>query len=160
LIGAVGAISTFIGVAATTHITRHIGPGPAMILGLGVFGVSLFFIPMASGTTAASALLLVIQQIGDGFHVLYDINQVSIRQTTTSEGLLGRVNATMQFLGLGTTLLGSLLGGVLSGGLGVRLVLVLGGCGTLLATLALAASPLRKFTGGPVLTQRGSLRPL
>ena len=53
----------------------------------------------------------------------------------------------MQFINLGTTLLGSLLGGVLGELLGIRLVLALGGCGTLLAALALAASPLRTFKG-------------
>lgn len=116
-----------------------------MIMGSGVLGVSLFFIPMASEATWISASLLVAQQFGDGFYVLYDINQVSIRQKITSEHLLGRVNATFQFLGLGTTLIGSLLGGLLSEVLGVRFILVLGGCSTLVATLTLVFSPLRKF---------------
>lgn len=55
----------------------------------------------------------------------------------------GRVNATMQFITLGTTLVGSIIGGWLGGMVGVRLVLVFGACGTILAALLLAGSPLR-----------------
>jgi MFS family permease len=150
LIWAVGAVSSSIGAAFTPLLTRRLGAGPAMILGLTAFGVSLFFIPMARGATLLSATLLVAQQLGDGFYVVYDVTQVSIRQKITSEHLLGRVNATFQFLSLGTSLLGSLLGGLLSEVLGVRSVLVLGGCVTLLAALMLAAPPVRRFGGTAV----------
>jgi MFS family permease len=150
LIWAVGAVSTSIGAAFTPLLTRRLGQGPAMILGLTAFGVSLFFIPMARGATLLSATLLVAQQLGDGFYVVYDVNQVSIRQKITPEHLLGRVNATFQFLSLDTSLLGSLLGGLLGEVLGVRSLLVLGGCVTLLAALMLAAPPLRKFRGTAV----------
>lgn len=147
MIWAVGGVSSFAGAALTPRITRGLGSGWAMILGLGVFGVSQFFIPLASGATILSALFLIAQQLGDGFYIVYEINQVSLRQTITSDHMLGRVNATLQFINLGTTLLGSLLGGLLGEMLGVRLVLVLGGCVTLLAALALAVSPLRKYKG-------------
>jgi Na+/melibiose symporter-like transporter len=148
VIWAVGGASSFIGAALTPLLTRRLGVGWAMILGMGMFGLSQFFIPLASGATILSALLLVAQQLGDGFYIVYDINQVSMRQAVTSERLLGRVSATMQFLLLGTTLAGSLLGGLLGELLGARLVLALGCCGTLLAAMALAASPLRKYGGG------------
>jgi len=147
IIWAIGGVSSFIAAAVAPRITRRMGSGPAMIMGLSVFGVSQFFIPLANGATFMSALLLLGQQLGDGFYVVYEINQVSLRQSVSSERTLGRVNATLQFLNLGTILIGSLLGGLLGNALGVRLVLVLGGGCTLLATLALAASPLRRFEG-------------
>jgi MFS family permease len=147
MIWAVGGVSSFISAALTPRITRRVGAGQAMIIGMGLYGVSEFFIPLASGATFLSALFLIAQQLGDGFYSLYEINQVSLRQSITSPGILGRVNATMQFLSLGTTLAGSFLGGVLGIALGVRLVLVLGCCGTLLAAAAVAASPIRIFKG-------------
>jgi hypothetical protein len=147
MIWAVGGISALLGATFTVRITQRIGAGPAMIIGLIVFGVLQFFIPLANGPTVISALLLVAQQIGDGFYMVYEINQVSIRQLIVSEGMLGRVNATFQFLSLGTTLVGSLSGGALGELLGVRLVLVLGACVTLLAAATLALSPLRTFKG-------------
>lgn len=145
MIWAIGGVCSFIGATLAPRITRRLGSGPAMILGLGVFGLSLFFIPLAQGASLMSALLLMVQQLGDGFYVVYEINQVSFRQAVTSERVLGRVNSTFQFLNLGAILLGSLLAGLLGEALGVRTVLVLGCCCTLAAVLLLAASPLRRF---------------
>jgi MFS family permease len=147
MIWAVGGVSSFMGAAFTPRLSRWLGSGRTMILGMGIYGVSTFFVPLASGATLFSAFLLVAQQLGDGFYVVYEINQVSMRQSLVSERLLGRVNATLQFLNLGTTLLGSLLGGLLAELLDIRLVLVIGSCGILLAALVLAASPLQTFKG-------------
>jgi MFS family permease len=121
-----------------------------MAAGLAIFGLSQLFIPLASGASLLSAVFLVIQQMGDGFYVLYEINQTSLRQGIATERLLGRVNATMQFLSLGATLAGSLLGGWLGGTLGVRLMLAVGACGTLLAAGVVWLSPLRHLGRSPV----------
>ena len=143
-IWAVGGISSLIGAGATESTTRRLGIGPAMIAGLLLFGIALFFIPLARGTTLTAALLLVLQQIsGDGAATSYQINQVSLRQAITPERLLGRVNASAEFLRLGATLIGSLLGGLLGEMIGVRTTLFLGAFGTLLSTFWLVFSPVR-----------------
>ncbi len=82
-------------------------------------------------------------QLGDGFFLIYEINLVSLRQTVADERLIGRVNATFEFAGLGATLAGALLGGVLGQSLGVQPILLAAACGTLVAALLIAASPLR-----------------
>ena len=125
-----------------------------MILGLGVFAVSIFFIPLASGATLMSALFLAVQQLGDGFLVVYETNQVTLRQTLVSERVLGRVNATFQFLNLGAILIASLLAGSAAELFGVRPILIVGcGC-TVLTALLLAASPLRTCKSGHALARR------
>ncbi len=116
-----------------------------MVIGMGVFGLSSLFVPLASGATLLSAALLIAAQLGDGFYILYEINLVSLRQSITSEHILGRVNATTQFINLGATLVGSLLGGLLGQAVGVRPVLVIGAGFTLLAAMALALSPIRRL---------------
>ncbi|MGE5222259.1 MAG: MFS transporter, partial [Omnitrophica WOR_2 bacterium] len=143
MIWAVGGFSSFFGAALTARMTLRLGAGRAMVVGLGMFGISQLFIPLASGATLLSAVFLIVQQLGDGFFIVYQINQVSLRQGIASENMLGRVNATMQFLHLGATLIGSLLGGFLGDILGVRTVLFLGAGGTLLAALVLAGSRLK-----------------
>jgi MFS family permease len=145
MIWAVGGISSFAGAALAPRLTHRIGPGRLMIAGLAIFGVSQMFTPLASGASLLSAAFLIIQQTGDGFFTVYEINRVSLVQGLVAERLLGRVNATIRFLGLGAALLGALLGGLLGETLGVRATLVVGACGTLLAALALAASPLRSL---------------
>ncbi len=149
MIWAVGGVSSFLGAALAPRLTSRLGFGPAMFVGLGLFGLAECLIPVASGATFISAALLVGQQLGDGFYIVYDINQVSLRQGITPENLLGRVNATVQFVELGATLLGSLVGGLLGGLVGVRLILAVGAAGTLLSALPLALSPVRKLKEAP-----------
>jgi Na+/melibiose symporter-like transporter len=142
---AVGGISSFLGALLAPRVSKRLGCGLAMALGLAMSGVSQLVILMAVGPTLISGLLLIGQQLGDGFQTMYEINQVSLRQGLVSHRVLGRVNATMHFLGLGASLAGALVGGWLGGVLGVRPVLLAGGLGTLLAALALVLSPLRGY---------------
>ncbi len=153
MIWAVGGISSFLGAVAAARTTRRFGIGPAMVVGLLLMGISQLFIPLAEGATLVAALLLIAQQLtGDGAFTIYEINQVSLSQSVAPERLLGRVNASMQFIGLGATFAGSLLGGVLGETIGVRTTLVLGACGTLLAALWLVLSPVRTLKVAPTPT--------
>jgi MFS family permease len=145
MIWAIGGVSSFLGASLTPRLSRRLGTGRAMVFGLGVFGMASLFVPLASGPTVFSAACLIAAQLGDGFYILYEINLVSLRQNITAEHLLGRVNATTQFINLGATLAGSLLGGLLGEALGVRPVLLIGAGCTLLAALALALSPIHKL---------------
>jgi MFS family permease len=149
-IWAMGGISALIGAVVTAPVNRRFGIGPAMIVGLLVTGIAMFFIPLAQGATLTAALLLIMQQLwGDGAATIYQINQVSLRQAITPERLLGRVNASAHFLGLGGTLVGSLLGGVLGEMIGVRMTLFIGAFGMLLSTLWLLLSPVRALRAAP-----------
>jgi predicted MFS family arabinose efflux permease len=149
-IWALGGLSSLIGAVSAGSATRRFGVGPAMILGLILNSVALLFIPLARGATLVAALLLIGQQtLGDGAATLYQINQVSLRQAITPEGLLGRVNASMQILRLGATLVGSLLGGLMGNAIGVRTTLVAGALGSLLSTVWLVTSPIRALRTAP-----------
>lgn len=144
MIWAVGGLSSFFGASLTPPITRRLGRGRAMIAGLALYGLCAFFIPLARGATLLSAVFLIIQQLGDGFFVMYDINLVSIRQEITAERMLGRVNATLRFIALGASLAGSLIGGLLGEVIGIRAALFIASGGILLAAVILALSPIGK----------------
>jgi MFS family permease len=145
-IWALGGISSFIGAVAAGAVSKRFGIGPAMIAGCLLSGVAMGFVPMAEGATLLAALLLILQQLlGDCAATIYQINQVSLRQAMTAEGLLGRVNASAEFLGLGATLAGSLLGGLLAGFAGVRTMLFVSAFGTVFSGLWLILSPVRRF---------------
>ncbi len=51
--------------------------------------------------------------IGTATAVIYNVNQVSLRQAITPDRMLGRMNATMRFIVWGTIPIGALVGGVL-----------------------------------------------
>jgi MFS family permease len=149
-IWALGGISSFIGAVTTDPVIKRFGIGPAMIAACLVSGLAMIFVPLAQGATLTAALLLILQQLfGDGTATIYNINQVSLRQAITPERLLGRVNASAEFLGLGATIAGSLLGGLLGGIAGVRTMLFFSAFGTMLSTLWLVFSPVRRLRTAP-----------
>ena len=149
-IWAVGGLSSLAGAVSAGSMTRRLGIGPAMIVGLILYSIAMLFIPLAQGTTLTAALLLIGQQVlGDGAATLYQTNQVSLRQAITPARLLGRVNATAEFLRLGAALVGSLLGGLMGNTIGVRKTLVVGSLGSLLSTRWLGVSPIRALRTAP-----------
>ncbi len=145
MIWAVGGFSSFFGAVLVRRVSGWLGAGPAMALGLAVYALSMLCIPLASGASWVSALLLILQQLGDGFFVVYEVNRLSMQQSLVAEDILGRVNATFRFLALGGSLAGALLGGLLAEWIGVRTVLALGGAGVLLVALGIFLSPLRAY---------------
>lgn len=67
--------------------------------------------------------------------MLYNINQVSLRQAITPDRLQGRMNATIRTIVWGTIPVGSFIGGVLGTQIGVVMTIVIGG---VVATLGAA----------------------
>jgi predicted MFS family arabinose efflux permease len=63
--------------------------------------------------------------------------------------LLGRVNASMEFLKMGAALFGSLLGGLIGNAFGVRRTLFAGAVGSLLSAIWLILSPIRTLRTVP-----------
>jgi predicted MFS family arabinose efflux permease len=97
-IWALGGISSFIGAVAAGPATKRFGTGPAMVAGCLLSGMAMGFVPLAQGTTLTAALFLILQQLlGDCAATIYQINQVSLRQSITQKRLLGRVNARRSF---------------------------------------------------------------
>ncbi|MCC6778189.1 MAG: MFS transporter [Hyphomicrobiales bacterium] len=157
LIFAVGGVSSFVGAIVAGRVSGRLGIGPAMIVGLILTGVGQLFVPLAQSASLAAIALLVAQQlIGDGGATVYLINQVSLRQAVTPSQVLGRVNASIQFLGLVAMLLGALLGGVLGETVGLRATLVCGGAFSLLAGIALALSTVRHVRETPLVLEDAS----
>jgi hypothetical protein len=81
--------------------------------------------------------------------LLYNINQVSLRQGLVPVRLQGRLNATMRFLVWGTIPVGSLLGGLLGTILGLRPAMAIGVVGGSLAFLWILFSPVRAIRTMP-----------
>lgn len=150
LIWAVGGMSALIAAAMAARTANRFGIGPTMMVSLLFAGVAMALIPLAKGATIISAMLLIASQLlGDGAVIIYEINTVSLRQSIAPEQMLARVTASMQFLGIGAALAGSLLGGVLGETIGVRGTLLIGAFGTLLAMFWLWLSPVRRLYTAP-----------
>lgn len=148
---AVGGVTSLLGALIAGTAVRRLGIGRALILSLVVWGLGGLLIPLARGG-AALALLVGSQVVSDPAYAVYDINALSLRQSLAPDGVLGRVNASIRFVGLGAMVIGSLAAGLLGGLLGLRPTLVLGFCGIFLAAGWLLRSPVRRLRELPAMS--------
>ncbi|MFE9119997.1 MFS transporter [Streptomyces sp. NPDC007172] len=98
-----------------------------------------------SGKGAAAALFAVASGVVFFGAVVYNVAQVSFRQTLCPPRLLGRMNATLRFLMWGTLPLGALVGGAVADASGARAALWICAVGFLVVPLPLLLSPLRRM---------------
>ncbi len=158
MIWAVGGITSLLGAMSAAGVTRRFGVGKSLCGGLVLAAVGGFATASANGVNWFSAGCLIAAQIlSDPGYTVYEITQVSLRQSVVSERLQGRVNATFEFVGLGATLLGTLLGGLFGAKVGLRPLLVSGSTLTLLAAFWLAVSPLRRVKAIADLSQTDAI---
>jgi len=79
--------------------------------------------------------------VGGLSSVIYNVNQISLRQAITPERMLGRLNGTMRFLVWGTIPIGSVIGGILAQFLGVHNGILIGAVLGLFPFLPILFSP-------------------
>ncbi len=145
LLVAAGGISALMGAFVAERIANRIGIGNAISWSLFGYGVIGLLLPLAQGPVIIVLSILFIGQFaGDIFVEIYLINEISLRQSLIPSHLLGRANASMQFLTGGVGPIGALLAGVLGTFIGIRITILIGVLGVILAGLCLLLSPVRK----------------
>jgi MFS family permease len=150
LIYAVGGLTSLAGATVAGRVTARLGTGRTMILCLAVSGLGTLCLPLAHGAGPAAVLLLIANQlITDPAWTIYEVTEVSLRQSVAPKRLLGRVNASIRFAGLAATLTGAAVAGILGGMIGARPTMLLGIGATLLAALWLLRSPVRRLREAP-----------
>lgn len=151
LLFAVGGVSSGLGARAASPAAGRLGLGRALVIGLLVNSLTRLLLPLAHGATALSALLIALQQSGDGAATIYLINQSSLVQVVTPDRLRGRVNAGIRVATIAAMLTGALCGGLLGEAIGTQQTLVASAALGFVAALVLWRSPvgrLRKMPAG------------
>ncbi len=119
------------------RISKRLGPGPCLVLGIAVCGVGWLAVSAAPANAwgvAIFALTLLCYSFGA---VLIFINFLALRQAVTPEPLLGRMTSTMRWLILLPAGPGALIGGWLGEHHGLRASLAFaGGAALVLALVA------------------------
>ncbi|MCX5358470.1 MFS transporter [Streptomyces sp. NBC_00124] len=132
-----------LGSVLAARLPNRFGYGPVLVaaatLGDGVF----LCVPALHGSPAVTvpALLAVNFVFGVGSQ-LVNVAVMAVRQTVTPDGMQGRAAATITFVGMGLSPLGSLLGGFLAEAWGFRTSLLATATGMLLSPVVMALSPL------------------
>jgi len=145
LLIASGGISALAGAFLAERVVQRFGLGRTVAVGLFMYGATGLLIPLAGGSVAlALSLLFLSQLIGDASVSIYLIAEMSLRQSLVPANLLGRTNASIQFLSQGIAPVGALLAGTLGGLIGLRLTILIGVLGVMLAGTWLLLSAVRK----------------
>jgi len=161
VIAGVGGFSSFIGALIAARATRRWGIGSVAISAMLLAALGNAFIPIApSGLPLIAIGCLVMQQlVADSAVTVYDVTEVSVRQTLVRDRALGRVTSTFHVAAGIAQLAAMLAAGLLAEAIGLRATIWLAPLGGLVAAAILWASPVRtlrtvmapageRFTGG------------
>lgn len=162
IIAALGGLGSLAGSALAPRISRRLGIGRAILLGIVVFTIGNTLIPLAPAPTVAqaaagmvllgAAFLVVQQLVGDAGATVYEILEVSLVQASTEDRTLGRVNATIATFTTLLTLAGTIGGGIIAEIWGLRAAFAVGIVGAALSFLVVWFSPVRHIREAPIAT--------
>ncbi len=148
LIFAMSSVGGLLGAVISGRVPARLGVGRT--LEVSVFSGAIFGLlaPLAQPATAFP--LLIAAQFGFSFaNPVYNVTQVSLRQSITPDRLQGRMNASMRFIVWGVMPLGSLAGGAVASVIGVRGAVAVGAAGALLAVVPLVLTPIHRLREAP-----------
>lgn len=129
LIGS-GGIGALLGAVMSGRMARRFGPGRTVLIAFLLAGGLQVFLPLAGSLPKV---------VGDVFWAIHRINEISLRQSLTPDRLLGRINASTQFMVAGVGPLGLLVGGALGEVLGSQVTLAIAVAGILSGSVWLIA---------------------
>jgi MFS family permease len=144
----VGSVGVIVGALVAPRVTRILGVGPTLVVA--AVGESVSWLPVAfapdgllfAGLTTTIAALSF-------FGAGWSVNAMSLRQAVTPERMRGRMNATMRFISWSTIPVGTAVGGLLGGVIGLHNTIVLGAIGGIVTFVPVAASPIRRIRAMP-----------
>jgi MFS family permease len=151
LIGVVfglGSLAALAGAVVASRLGKRIGIGRTLMLSTivsGLAGLSISVVQPGELTLAALVGAQCLLMLGVP---VYNINQLTLRQSITPAAVRGRVNATNRCLVWGTMPVGSLLGGLLGEAIGLQTTIAVAAGGMVLAAVWIATSQLRGLSNG------------
>jgi MFS family permease len=144
LIFTVANVGVLAGALTAERWGKWIGVGPTIVASAFLSCFSLVAVALAP-REAAEPWLIAGFFIGAATAVIYNVNQVSLRQAITPERMQGRMNATMRFIVWGTIPIGALAGGILGGLIGLQSTIWVGAIGSFLGVLPVLLSGVRSI---------------
>jgi len=151
VIAAAGGASSLVGAVLASRLGRRVPLGRLLMGTLLMTSIGHLFIPLAPAGVPliAIAFFLGQQLVADSAATVYDIIEVSIRQSIVGDRQLGRVNATVHVATLLAQLVCTLGAGVLALQIGLRETTFLAPLGGVLAAIFMWFSPLRRMKQMP-----------
>lgn len=147
LVLAASNLGYLLGAVLAPRLNARIGVGPAIVVGVVLHG-GLLAVALAPAALPVPWLVagFTVQALGVS---IWNVDAVSLRQATTPEPLLARMNATNRFLLWGAMPLGAATGGLLATTAGLQTALLVAAVAVPCVAVPLAASSLRRVRAMP-----------
>ncbi|NUK03704.1 MFS transporter, partial [Streptomyces lunaelactis] len=135
-----------LGSMLAARLPSRFGYGSMLVSAAALGDGAFLCVPALHGPSAVTipTLLAVNFVLGTGGQ-LVNVTVMAVRQAVTPDGMQGRAAATITFVGMGLTPLGSLLGGFLAEEWGLRASLLVTAAGMMLSPVLMALSPLARL---------------
>jgi MFS family permease len=145
VIAGVGGFSSLLGALVAARATQRWGIGTVAIGAMILAAIGNAFVPLApAGLPLIAIGCLVMQQlVADSAVTVYDITEVSVRQTLVHDRALGRVTSTFHVAAVVAQLVATIGAGLLAEAIGLRATSWLAPLGGLAGAAILWASPVR-----------------
>jgi predicted MFS family arabinose efflux permease len=135
-----------VGSLLAARLPSRFGYGAVLVCAAAIGDGVMVCVPALHGPAAVTIPSLVAVNLVFGvFGQLVNVTVMVVRQALTPDKMQGRVAATITFAGMGLTPLGSLFGGYLADGWGLRSTLLVTAAGMVLSPLLMALSPLARL---------------
>lgn len=155
-VAAIGGISSLFGAVLATRSTNRWGVGPVAAASMLLCALGQLFIPLAPAGLPLIALgcLIAQQLIADSAVTVYEVTEVSVRQSLVRDREQGRVAATFSVLAVAAQLVATIGAGLLAEVIGLRATAFLAPIGGVLAAAVLWWSPVRGLISLPRMDDR------
>lgn len=135
-----------LGSMLAAHLPSRFGHGAVLVSAAALGDGAFLFVPALHGSSTVTVpVLLAVNFVFGTFGQLVNVTVMAVRQAVTPDGMQGRTAATINFVGMGLTPLGSLLGGLLAEAWGMRTSLLVTAAGMMLSPALMALSPLARL---------------
>ena len=118
-----GGVGGLLGSLAAGRVRRHLRPGAGLGLSIGLIAAGLLLV----GFAWSIPVVAVGYGVGAFGTVLWNVQEVVIRQRLIPRALMGRATSAYRLIGWGGGPVGAAMGGVLGTVLGVRAPIIIGG---------------------------------
>jgi MFS family permease len=152
---ALGNTGFIAGALVASRLSKILGVGRAMKYAVSCFWPGMLLLAVAPESAALPAFTVMLFANGFGIAV-HNVNQVSVRQAVTPDGMRARVAAASRLLVMGGLPAGTLVGGLLGEVIGLRPTLLIGAAGLFLGSLPYRLSVVGRLRGLPRLEQVAS----
>jgi predicted MFS family arabinose efflux permease len=148
LVFAAGGVGAVIGAFMVGTVIRHLGLGATLAITVAGVGAGFLLWPLALVVLPLATLVGAEFLVGV-CDAIYNISQVSLRQSVTPDRLQGRMTATLRTMFWGAWPLANLAGGILAGVVGAPLTIVTGGLIGMASALIVVFGPLGRLREQP-----------